>query len=77
MIRSPNLGKGRVALPNRMNFRKSSKGGGEGRAFLIKNIILQILDLYKRLFSDVFRKKLRYSFPKMRGGEGLGFLNCL
>ena len=36
--------KGRVALPNQMNFRKSSKGGG-GESFSIQKFILQILDL--------------------------------
>ena len=34
--------KGRVALPKRMKFQKSSKGGG---GFSIQKIVLQILDL--------------------------------
>ena len=38
---------GWMAVPNRMNFRKSSKGGV---SFSIQKFILQILDLYKRLF---------------------------
>ena len=42
-----------MALPNRIKFQK---------------FILQILDLYKELFLDVFRKKLQYNFPKMIGG---------
>ena len=40
--------------------------------FSIQNInksMLQILYLYNGLFSDVFRKKLQYNFPKMRGGS--------
>ena len=46
-------------VPNRMNFRKSSKGGcGGGGSFSIKKFVLQILDLYKGLFVDVFREKI-------------------
>ena len=49
-------------------FRKVQK---EGRgSFSIRKFILQILDLYKGLFLDVFRKKLQYDYSKMRGGEG-------
>ena len=46
-----------VTLPNRMNFRKIFKGG-EGGSFSIQKFTLQILDFYKGLFSDVFRKKI-------------------
>ena len=61
--------KGRVTLPNRKNFRKSSTGGGGGCwSFSFQKFILQILGLYKGLFPYVFRKKLQYNFPKMRGG---------
>ena len=37
------MSKGRVPLPNRMNFWKSAKGGGGGGAFSIQKFILQIL----------------------------------
>ena len=58
-------GKGRITPPNRMNFQKSSKEGGG--SFSIQKFMLQILDLSIGLFSDVFRKKLQYNFPKMGG----------
>ena len=37
-------------------------------SFSIQKFILQILDLYKGPFLDVFGKKLQYNFLKMRGG---------
>ena len=41
---------GRMAVPKRMNFRKSSKGGGRGRgSFSIQKFILQLLDFYTGL----------------------------
>ena len=43
-----------------MIFWKSSKGGG----FSIQKCLLQILDLYKGLFSDLFRKNLLHDFPR-------------
>ena len=49
--------KGRKAVPNRMNFQKSSKGRGVG-SFSIQKFILQILGLFQCFFSDVFRKKI-------------------
>ena len=42
------------------------KGAG---SFSIQKSMLQILDLYIGIFSDVFRKKLKHNFPKMRGWE--------
>ena len=39
--------KRRMAAPNRMNFRKSSKGGG---AFSIQKFMLQILETLNRTF---------------------------
>ena len=44
---------GRVTLPNRMNFRKSSKGGG---SFSIQKSILQVWDLYTGLQIGIFGK---------------------
>ena len=61
--------KGRVALSNQMNFRKSSKGGRGGGSFSIQKFIIQVLDLYKGLFFGHFPKKMQYNFPKMRGGR--------
>ena len=48
--------KGRVALPNRMSFRKSAKGG----AGVIFNPKIDIADFgpIKGVFLDVFRKKI-------------------
>ena len=40
---------------------------GAGGSFSIQKFILQILNLSKGLFLDVFRKKLQYNFPKMGG----------
>ena len=40
---------------------------GAGGSFSIQKFILQILNLSKGLFLDVFRKKLQYNFPKMIG----------
>ena len=45
-VRIINAGTGWVTVAKRMDFRKSSKGGG---SFSIQNIILQILDLYTEL----------------------------
>ena len=43
--------------------------GGVG-SFSILIFILQILDLYKGLFSAIFRReKLQYDFPKIWGGR--------
>ena len=42
---------------------------GAGGSFSIQKFILQILNLSKGLFLDVFRKKLQYNFLKMRGGS--------
>ena len=53
--------KGRVTLPNRMNFQKSSKEGG---VIFNTKFILQILNLYKGLFSDIFRKNCNMTRPK-------------
>ena len=50
----------RVRLPNRMNFRKSGRGGGGG-SFSIQKFILQILDLYIGLFRTFWEKKLWYN----------------
>ena len=47
-----------------MNFRKIFKGG-EGGSFSIQKFTLQIVDFYKGLFSDVFRKKLQYNFSDL------------
>ena len=56
-----------------MNFRKIFKGG-EGGSFSIQKFTLQILDFYKGLFLDVFRKKLEYNFPELRGGRSKAVL---
>ena len=49
---------------------KLQRGRGGG-AFSIQRFILQILDLYKGLFSAIFRReKLQYDFPKIWGGGG-------
>ena len=50
-----------MTVPKRMNFWKSSEGGGGGGSFSIQKFILQILDLYTGLFG----KKLQYGFPKI------------
>ena len=50
-----------------MNYRKYSKGGG---SFSIQKSILHILEFYKELFSDAFRKNFQYDFLNMRGGKG-------
>ena len=42
-------GKGRVRVPKRMNFWKSSKGREVG-SFLIKKFMLQVMDLYIGFF---------------------------
>ena len=47
--------KGRVGLPKRMNFRKTSKGEGEG-SFSIQKFMLHVLDLFIGFFPDAFRK---------------------
>ena len=54
--------KGRVALPNRMSFRKSAKGG----AGVIFNPKIDIADFgpIKGVFFYVFRKKMQYNFPE-------------
>ena len=50
--------KGRVTLPKRMIFWKSSKGEeGEGGGVSIQKFMLQILDLETGFFSDVNRDK--------------------
>ena len=54
-----------MAQPNRMNFRKCSKGGGGG-SFSIQKFILHILDLFKGLFFGRFPKTMQYNFTKMR-----------
>ena len=41
--------KGRIPLPNRMNFWISAKGGG-GRSFSIQKFLLQILGTLNRAF---------------------------
>ena len=53
---------GRAELPKWMKFRKTFKWGG--RSFSIQKFMLQILDLYIGLVSDVFWKKMQYSFPR-------------
>ena len=53
--------KGRVALPNRMNFRKSSKGGGH--IFNPKIYIPDFGPLYRALKMG-FRKNCNISFRK-------------
>ena len=45
---------------------------GEGRSFSIKKIMLQILDLYIGLFSDVFPES---NFPNMRGAGSKAVCN--
>ena len=62
-----------MALPNRMSFRKSSNGGRG--SFSIRKFLLQILDLYKGLFSDVSQKELQYNFSKMGGGQSKAVWN--
>ena len=46
--------KGRMAVPNRMNFRKSSKR--EGGSFLIQGFILQTLGTLNRAFEHEIDK---------------------
>ena len=66
------LRKGRLPLPKRMNFRKSSKRGGGH--FQSKNLYCKIWTFKQvyvtmKLIQSVARlKKLQYNFPKMRGG---------
>ena len=56
---------GCLTTPIRMNFRKSSEGGGV--IFNPKNYIADFCH-YRRYFGHEFRKNLQYDFPKMRGG---------
>ena len=60
MISWPVSFKGRVTLPNQMNFWKSSKGGGGS---------FQILDLYKGIFR-MFSEKNAISLSENEGGWG-------
>ena len=60
-------GKGRAAQPKRMNFRKSSKGGGV--SFSIQKFMLQSFAIIDDTSVMNFgKKKLQHYFPKMRGG---------
>ena len=56
-----------MALPNWMNFRKSSKGGGGG-SFSIQKFMLQIFAIIDDTSVMNFGKFLQYNFPKMSGG---------
>ena len=59
-------GKGRWStIPKRINFRKSSEGGGG--ISNPKNFIADFCH-YRRYLGHEFQKKLQYDFPKMRGG---------
>ena len=61
-----------MTIPKRMDFRKSSKGGGEG----ILNKRYYIAD-FGPFFLGCFQKKIAIRFSENEGGgEGLGFLNC-
>ena len=53
-----------MAVPNRMNVWKSSKGG---LTFSSQKFMLQILGLYIGFFGR-FPKKMQHSFLNMRGG---------
>ena len=44
-----------VKVPNRVNFRKSSKGRG-GESFSIRKFMLQILDLTEKNCNIIFQK---------------------
>ena len=57
------LGKGGATKSD--EFSEKLQGGG---SFSIQKFILQILDLYKGPFLNVFRKKLQFNFPKIKGG---------
>ena len=60
--------KGRPTFPKRMNFRKSSEGGGG--SFSIHKFILQIFAIIDDTpVMNFGEKKLQYDFPKMRGGQ--------
>ena len=60
-------GKGSRPLPKRMNFRKSSKGGGG--SFSIQKFMFAIIDDTSVMN---FGKNLQHNFPKMRAGGGRG-----
>ena len=62
-----NKSKGRTGRPKRMNFRKSSKGGGG--SFPIQKFILQILDLQTGLFEHEIDTKGSF--------QGMFFNNCI
>ena len=57
--------KGSRPPPKRMNFQKSSKGGG---SFSIQKFILQIFAIIDDTLVMNFRKNLQYDFPKNEGG---------
>ena len=58
MLIDVDLDEGRMAVPNRINFRKSSKGGG---LFSIQRFILQILDSFFVFFP---LKLLKIIYPE-------------
>ena len=59
--------KGRVPLPNRMNFWNISKGeGGGGGSFSIQKFMLQIFAIIDNTSVMNFGKNLQHNFPKMR-----------
>ena len=62
--------KGRVTVPDRMNFRKSSKGRWEGGgSFSIQKIVLQILGLYTGLYKNWFSEKTAIWFSENERGS--------
>ena len=55
-----------MAFPKRMNFRKSSKGGG-GVVIFDQKIYVADFGPLNRAFTQAFRKILQHDFPKIRG----------
>ena len=64
------LTQGQVTVPKRMNFQKSSKGGGMGGHFNPKTYIADFGPLNKIFWPWNLKKKLQFDFPKMRGVKG-------
>ena len=62
---------GRMALPNRMNFRKSFKEGGWER-FQSKNLYCRFWTFIQGFKQGIsFSEKMQYKFPKMGGSKAV------